>query len=58
LIGMSDQPKIATRTEVLELLTAKAREGSIDAMIALEEALRVESPDDLDDELERILRGD
>jgi hypothetical protein len=55
---MSDQPEIATRTEVLEMLTEKAREGSIDAVIALEEALRVEPPDALDDELERMLRGD
>jgi hypothetical protein len=55
---VSDQPEIATRAEVLEMLTKQAREGSIDAAIALEEALRVESPDDLDDELERILRGD
>jgi hypothetical protein len=55
---MSDQHEIATRTEVLEMLTEKAREGSIEAAIALEEALRVEPPDDLDDELERLLEGD
>jgi|Tabmets5t2r1_1033131.scaffolds.fasta_scaffold09417_4 hypothetical protein len=50
---MGDQPEIATRTEALEMLTAKAREGELRAMIALEEALRVEPA--LDDELERIL---
>jgi hypothetical protein len=52
------RPEIATRTEVVQMLTEKAREGSIIAMIALEEALRVEFPDDMDDdELERILEG-
>jgi hypothetical protein len=52
------QPEIATRTEVVQMLTEKAREGSIIAMIALEEALRIELPDDMDDdELERILEG-
>jgi hypothetical protein len=52
------QPQIATRSEVLEMLTEKAREGSTSAMIALERALRVESQDRLDDdELERILHG-
>jgi hypothetical protein len=37
---MSDQPQreIATRAEILEMLTEKAREGSTSAMIALEEA--------------------
>jgi hypothetical protein len=41
------------------MLTKKAREGSTRAAIALEEALRVDPPGaDLDDELERILRGD
>jgi hypothetical protein len=49
---MSDQPEIATR---LELLTREARQGSTEAAIALEEALRVEPPDELDAELERIL---
>jgi hypothetical protein len=55
---VGDQPEIATRGEVLKMLTQMAREGSTSAMIALEEALRVEPPDELDDELERILRGD
>ena len=32
---------IATRDETLALLTAKAREGSTSAMIALERALRI-----------------
>jgi hypothetical protein len=59
---MSDQqPKIADRAEVLELLTAKAREGSTSAMIALERALRNRSAlrneplDDDFDELERLM---
>jgi hypothetical protein len=56
---VGDQPEIATRGEALELLTKKAREGSTRAAIALEEALRDAPPgDELDDELERILRGD
>lgn len=36
---MTDQ-KVLSRQEVLELLSAKAREGSTSAMIALERALR------------------
>lgn len=56
---MTDPPAIASRGEVLEMLTRKAREGSIEAAIALEEALRAERPPaDLDDELERLLDGD
>jgi hypothetical protein len=59
------QPEIATRGEVLALLTEKAREGSTSAMIALERALRQplalrSEPWDEgdDDELERLLEGD
>jgi hypothetical protein len=35
--------EIATRDEVLALLSAKAREGSTSAMVALERALRIEA---------------
>jgi hypothetical protein len=58
---MNDQPKIADGAEVLEMLTAKAREGSTSAMIALERALRTRSAlrnealDDDWDELEELL---
>jgi hypothetical protein len=50
---MSDERQILSRTEVLELLSQKAREGSTSAMIALERALRIgeaEAPhtDDVD----------
>ena len=56
---MNDRPEIATRVEVLELLSARAREGSTAAAAALEEALRVGPPPaDLDDELEQLLEGD
>jgi hypothetical protein len=55
------QPDIATRAEVLELLTQKACEGSTSAMIALERALRTRSAlrnealDDDWDELKELL---
>jgi hypothetical protein len=64
---MSDQsqPEIATRSEVLAMLTEKACAGQTGAMIALERALRNRSglrnepwDDDDDDELERLLKGD
>ena len=50
--------EIATRDEVLALLTVKAREGSTSAMIALERALRArdQGEDELDDELERLIQ--
>jgi hypothetical protein len=55
-----NQPEIATREEVLALLTAKAREGSISAATALERALRIgadgndeEADDDAWAELDR-----
>ena len=38
---MIDKDQILNRTEVLELLSQKAREGSTSAMIALERALRI-----------------
>ena len=52
------KPEIATRDEVLEMLTEKARQGFTGAMIALERALRVveqKEREGLDSELNRIL---
>ena len=64
---MSDENQIPSRTEVLGLLSQKAREGSTSAMIALERALRIgkdEAPDGgcrfhrgADSERERAGRG-
>jgi hypothetical protein len=56
---MSEPPEIATREEVLALLSQKAREGSTSAMIALERALRMgrddqEEEDDLWAELDQF----
>ena len=51
-------PKIASRDEVLEMLTEKARQGYTGAMIALERALRAAERKErevLDNELDRIL---
>jgi hypothetical protein len=49
--------------DVLEMLSAKARNGSVSAMVALERALRPKKDqerldDELDDELERLLNDD
>jgi hypothetical protein len=54
---MSEQNKIATRDEVLEMLTKKAREGSVSAAIALERALRAgaEQEGSIEDELDRLM---
>ena len=52
------KPEIATRDEVLEMLTEKARQGFTGAMIALERALRAaerKERKELDNELDRIL---
>ncbi len=52
------KPEIATRDEVLEMLTEKARQGFTGAMIALERALRAaerKEREELDSELTRIL---
>ena len=49
---------IASRDEVLEMLTEKARKGQTGAMIALERALRAaerKEREGLDNELDRIL---
>ena len=52
-------PEIASRDEVLEMLTKKARQGFTGAMIALERALPTRSSTKgtrrLDNELDRIL---
>jgi hypothetical protein len=51
-------PDIASRNEVLEMLTEKARQGYTGAMIALERALRAAERNErgqLDTELDRIL---
>ena len=51
-------PKIASRDEVLEMLTEKARQAFTGAMIALERALRAverKEREELDNELDRIL---
>jgi len=56
---MTDQ-KVLSRQEVLELLSAKAREGSTSAMIALERALRArdQEQEEAGDVLDRILNGE
>jgi hypothetical protein len=54
-----EQPEIASREEVLRMLTEKARQGQTGAMIALERALRAKAKEDqhpLDRELDRLLR--
>jgi hypothetical protein len=54
---MSDGDQILSRTEVLELLSQKAREGSTSAMIALERALRIGENEALheDDFIEQLI---
>jgi hypothetical protein len=54
---MPDEHEILTRTEVLALLSQKAREGQTGALIALERALRIggDEEDDIGDEIDRIL---
>jgi hypothetical protein len=57
---MSDEDQILSRTEVLALLSQKAREGSTSAMIALERALRIredEAPHEGDDFIEQIIQS-
>ena len=52
------EPTIASRDEVLAMLTEKARQGYTGAMIALERALRAaerKEREELDSELDRIL---
>lgn len=49
---------ILSREEVLELLSQRARDGSVSAAIALERALRAapRSDENFDNELDRLLR--
>jgi hypothetical protein len=56
---MADK-SILSHDEVLELLSERAREGSISAAIALERALRAAPKSDpgWDDELSRIIADD
>ena len=58
ILAENAAPKIASRDEVLEMLTEKARQGYTGAMIALERALRAaerREREGLDNELDRIL---
>ena len=56
---MPDKRQILSRDEVLELLSKKASEGSVTAMVCLERALRLDDPEpELDDELKRLLARD
>ena len=49
--------EILSRDDVLELLSKKAADGSVTAMVCLERALRYQQdqPDELDAELDRLL---
>jgi hypothetical protein len=47
--------EIATYDEVLELLTAQARSGSVTAAVALERLLRNGPPESIHDAFDRIL---
>jgi hypothetical protein len=51
------QPDIATREEVLQILTAQARKGSVTAAAALERALRArdQEENEVDRAIDRIL---
>jgi len=56
---MPDNKEILSHHDVLELLSAKARDGSVTAMVSLERALRMtpdDDPDELDAELDRLLK--
>ena len=58
---MPDNKEILSHDDVLELLSAKARDGGVTAMVSLERALRMtpdDDPDEMDDELDRLLRRD
>ena len=56
---MSDEDQILSRTEVLALLSQKARDGSTSAMIALERALRIgqDEPPDEDDLIGQLIQS-
>jgi hypothetical protein len=53
---MPDETEILTYTEVLELLSRKAQDGSVTAMAALERALRLREDDGRDEVAETIDR--
>jgi hypothetical protein len=61
---ISRTEELPSYDDVLEMLSAKARDGSVSAMVALERALRPKKDQDhvddelLDDELERLLNDD
>ena len=58
---MTDKTGVMSHQEVLELLSARAREGSVSAAIALERALRATAThdeDDFNEELERLMNDD
>jgi len=54
LLRRDGEAEIATYDEVLELLTAQARNGSVTAAVALER-LRNGPPESIDDAIDRIL---
>jgi hypothetical protein len=58
--GFFRMNEIATREEVLEMLTEQARNGSITAAAALERALRLGGgqQDDVEEAIDRILAAD
>ena len=56
---LEGEKEILTREEVLQILSEMARKGSVTAAVALERILRHQPvPDQLDDELDRLLRRD
>jgi hypothetical protein len=56
-MAKKDDKEILSRDDVLELLSKKAADGSVTAMVCLERALRYQQdqPDELDAELDRLL---
>ncbi len=57
---LEDEREILTREEVLQILSEMARKGSVTAAAVLERVLRPQQPDpdELDEELDRLLRDD
>ena len=56
---MPEERQILSRDEVLELLSKKAAEGSVTAMVCLERGLRLNDPEpEIDDVLERLIAKD
>ena len=56
-MAKKDDKEILSRDDVLELLSKKAADGSVTAMVCLGRALRYQQdqPDELDAELDRLL---